>query len=567
MQAWLQQTGRFLNLTTPLAENKLLLHEFSAEDTLSNLFTLKLQMISADFSITAESLLHKPVGIQIHINNQSEPYYFHGIFDKFNAGAIKGGIRHYYGEAKPWLWFLNFASDCRSFQQKDTTEILKLIFQEFDFYDYDFSLLNTKLQKRNYCVQYQETTLNFIQRLLEEEGIFYFFEHSKDKHTLVLANESSTAKSCSPAEVTFSTGSNKNLSLTQWNRHYSFHTGNVSQTDYNFETPSASLHTKQQNISKIAASKKYELFYYPGKQQTASHGEQLTQKNTDLEQSKHDVVHGKSNCVFFSIGKKFILTEAPHKDDCGDYLLTSLQHHATDGSYLNIPSNNQTYHNSFTCIPINAVFRPIKKTKKPFIYSAQSAIVVGPASEEIHTDKYGRIKVQFHWDRHGKKDEYSSCWIRVIQSFSGNNWGTLFLPRIGQEVIVQFLEGDPDRPVIIGSVYNADYMPPYDLPFEQTKSGIKTCSTKNGNASEANELCFEDKLGEEEIYIHAKKDFHRVIENHEVALINHGDYKIIVKTGESIIESAKAITLKVKNSSIKLTPDGIFINGDKVFIN
>lgn len=265
-----------------------------------------------------------------------------------------------------------------------------------------------------------------------------------------------------------------------------------------------------------------------------------------------------SNYSSFASGGKFTLSGSPIANTDGTYNIIVVKHLARDYSHLgSSKSSSQLYENTFYCLPSTVNYQVPNKYRKPLVNGAQTALVVGPKGEELYTDKYGRVFVQFHWDRKGKKDDQSSCWIRVAQLIAGKNWGTLFMPRIGQEVVVHFIDGDPDRPLIIGSVYNNDNLPPYQLPFEQTKSGIKTRSTKGGGASNANELRFEDKMGQEEIFIQAQKDFNQTIKNN-----------LSVQVGnQSTLQAQQSIELKVGNNSLLINTQGIFINGEKVNIN
>jgi len=567
MSKWLSQENRFLQITTALNINELILTEISGYESLSTIFNFRLDLISHNTHILCNELLGTPVAIQLNTQQSAQPRYFHGHIFNFQAGHINEGVRSYHAEINPWLWFLKFNADSRIFQNKSAIDILKLIFSEFNFSNYDLSKLTRTYQKREYCVQYNETTFDFINRLLEEEGIFYFFRHEQNKHTLVLADKTATLPRATDSNVVYETGSNTTHGLTQWQRHYNFYSGNFTQTDHNFENPDANLTSKQQSNAKLAAAKKYEVFHYPGKHQETTQGKSLAQQHFDAQEGHHDMIVGEGNYPNFSCGNKFTLSDCPNAADEGDYILTSVTHYAADSSHSHGSQGGHIYNNLFTCIPANISYRPLQATSKPVIIGSQTATVVGPANEDLYTDKYGRVKVQFHWDRQGKKDDYSSCWIRVAQSWAGKNWGTLFMPRIGQEVIVQFLNGDPDRPLIMGSVYNADNLPPYALPISQTQSGIKTRSTKGGGASDANELRFEDKSGQEEIYIHAQKDLNYVIENNETTLIVRGDQSIKVQAGESIIEAAQAITLKVGESILKMTPQKIIINTPDCSVN
>src|SRR5512135_3121830 len=280
------------------------------------------------------------------------------------------------------------------------------------------------------------------------------------------------------------------------------------------------------------------------------------------EEAPYDVIVGSGTCCTFTPGGKFQLEDHEIAAEQGRYVITSILHTATETSFGDT-SAGSPYSNSFTCIPDSVAYRPARLTPKPIVQGPQTAVVVGPAGEEIYVDKYGRVKVQFFWDRLGKKDENSSCWMRVAQHWAGKNWGAIFNPRIGQEVIVDFLEGDPDRPIITGRVYNAEQMPPYTLPDNMTQSGVKTHSSKGGGTDDFNELRFEDKKGSEQIYFHAQKDFDRVVENNDTLKVGSSDSDTcpdgsqtisIYKDRTSTIETGNE-TLTVKQGNRTVTID------------
>ena len=310
------------------------------------------------------------------------------------------------------------------------------------------------------------------------------------------------------------------------------------------------------------------------------------------EETAYDIAQAESSCRTLHPAHKFTLIEhdCAIEDDI-NYVITAIDHTAHSGTYTTEETGNEYYRNAFTCIPSQATFRPARITPKPTIKGPQTAVVVGPGSEEIHTDEYGRIKVQFHWDREGKKDENSSCWIRVRQDISGNNWGAVYLPRIGQEVIVEFLEGDPDRPLVTGCVYNADMMPPWELPGYKNRSGFESRSTKGGSKSNANMLGFDDTKGEETVVLHAEKDAFREVENddhvlvendqkiniknnrdavieqgHETLTVKKGNRTTNIDLGKDFTEAMQSIELKVGPSSIKLTPMDITLQAMNIYV-
>lgn len=557
MSNWLSQTDRLLQLKTSLeGDDTLILHEFSGTEGISRLFGFNLNMSSHDTNIAPDKIIGRAVTIQLNAN-QNNPRYFHGIVEQFQAGEISESTRRYQAHIMPWLKFLSYTSDCRIFQNKSVIDIAQLLFNEFKFNDYDPSGLTKIYPKREYCVQYRETALNFLERIFQEEGIFYFFKHEKNKHILMLADKSTVFKPCT-SNVSFDTGAGKDQGITSWQRQHAFYSGKYEHTDYNFEMPDTLLHTQQTGTAKLLLAQKYGHYDYPGRYQTSAVGTDYAQQQFEAHESNYDTIRGMSSYSDFTAGSKFTLKNSPIANTDDSYNLIAVKHFARDNSHLgNNQSGAQLYENVFICLPSTTSFRNPNKYRKPLINGSQTALVVGPPGEELYTDKFGRVYVQFHWDRKGKKDEESSCWIRVAQLIAGKNWGALFMPRIGQEVVVHFMDGDPDRPLIIGSVYNNDNLPPYQLPFEQTQSGIKTCSTKGGGASDANELRFEDRMGQEEVFIQAQKDFNQTIKNN-----------LNIQVGnQSTLQAQQSIELKVGSNSLLISTEGIFLNGEKININ
>jgi type VI secretion system secreted protein VgrG len=335
--------------------------------------------------------------------------------------------------------------------------------------------------------------------------------------------------------------------------------------DQNFQQPDRNLEQSKTTLLDVAAFKEHELYDVNygdyavfdgidkggGEQASelskiSTHTERLAKAHMEEEEAEYENIDGQGTCGSFSPGGKFTLKKAAFSEqENKDYVLTAVRHRATDLSHLPAQGGPPHYANSFTCITTDRQWRPARLTPRPRVQGPHTAFVVGPSGEEIFTDKYGRVKVQFMWDRDGKKDANSSCWLRVAQMWAGKQWGTIFIPRIGMEVIVDFLEGDPDRPIITGCVYNSDFMPPYALPDNKTQSGVKTRSSMQGGTADFNELRFEDKKGSEDIYFHAQKDFHRFVENDDDLKVEH-DQTIEVKNNrtETVKEGNETVTIK-----------------------
>jgi type VI secretion system secreted protein VgrG len=499
MTAYIQDNLK-LKVSTPLGPNKLLLRSFRGDEGISRLFQFTLEMVSEDNAIDFHAIVGKPVTVTLNLGNNVE-HHLNGIVGRFVQEETNLRLTRYFADIHPWLWLLTKTADCRIFQNKSTPDIIEAIFSDLGFTDFRNDLKNT-YDKREYCVQYNETAFNFVSRLMEEEGIFYYFEHSADKHTLVLGDDADAHKTCPGLESTAVhfrqslVDHTQDLAITRCLVEEQVVTGSFAHDDFNFETPNMDLKVESQSDTP-----KYRVYEYPGGFLKKDAGEKRANLRLDSLEQPKKIIRGDGFVRAFVAGHKFELKDHYRPDVNQKYVLQSVSHAATQ----------EDYSNSFTAFPADVAYRPPRLTSKPRISGTQTAIVVGKAGEEIWTDKYGRVKVQFHWDQLGKNDENSSCWIRVDYGWAGKQWGGIFLPRIGQEVIVSYLEGDPDCPLITGAVYNSEQVVPYTLPDEQTKSTVKTNSSKGGNGF--NEIRFEDKKDSEELYFHAQKDQNIVVEH------------------------------------------------------
>jgi type VI secretion system secreted protein VgrG len=513
-----QDTHR-ISISTPLGKDVLLLRGFSGSESMSQLFHFDLQLLSEKDSIKFQDVVGKSV--TVHVNTaDGDKRHFNGFLSSLSQGPQERRLTAYQGQMVPWLWFLTRTADCRIFQNQKVPDIIQKIFTDLKFHDFELRLYGA-YTPRDYCVQYRETDFNFVSRLMEEEGISYFFDHTDGKHVLVLADDPSAHKPC-PGQATarysyYGTGATYQEDLvTEWHYHEEFRPGAWAQTDYNFETPSTSLAVT------VNGKNPYEIYEYPGEHNVRSLGDRLAKIRLQEQTVPCVVSRGTGMCRNFRSGFQFTLQNHYRSDLNQKYLLTSIRHTANSGGNYEVGASggdDMTYRNSFECIPASTTFRPPRVTPTPFVQGCQTAVVVGPGGEEIYTDKYGRVKVQFHWDREGKKNENSSCWIRVSQPWAGQGWGAIAIPRIGQEVIVDFLEGDPDQPIITGRVYNAEQMPPFALPGKAVISGVKSNSTKGGGGN--NEISLDDTKGTELINIHAQFDHQKKVEHDERVNVGH----------------------------------------------
>jgi type VI secretion system secreted protein VgrG len=508
----LTQAERRIAISTPLGKDVLLLRGFTGSEAISHLFHFDLDLISENDSIKFQDVVGKNVTVRIYDAAGAERHW-NGFVSRFSQGAQDRRATAYRAQMVPWMWFLTRTADCRIFQNLKVPDIIQKIFKDLGFSDFELRLYGS-YTPRDYCVQYRETDFNFVSRLMEEEGICYYFEHQDGKHMLVLADDSAAYKPCpnqKTARYDFRGGSVVYEDVvTELQYQEEFRTGKWAQTDYNFETPSTSLAVS------VNGKNSYEIYEYPGEYGVRPAGERLAKIRLEEHTVPATVFQGTSGCRYFTPGFQFTLQDHYRTDLNQAYLLTAIRHMATEGGSYQAgvgTGEEMTYRNSFECVPFSTPYRPARVTPQPFVQGCQTAVVVGPAGEEIYTDKYGRVKVQFHWDREGKKNENSSCWVRVSHPWAGQGWGAISIPRIGQEVIVDFLEGDPDQPIITGRIYNAEQMPPFGLPGKAVVSGVKSNSTKGGGGY--NEISLDDTKGTELINIHAQYDQQKKVEHDE----------------------------------------------------
>ncbi len=522
------QATRPLAVFTPLGSDTLLLQRFVGTEEVSGLFHFRLDLLSEDPALAPQSILGGNVTFAVR-GGGDRPRYFNGYVSRFEAGAMtpSGNFRKYRAEVVPWLWFLGRTTDCRIFQDETVPAIVRKVFRDLGFTDFNMSRLRSEYPKRVYCVQYRETDLAFVCRLLEEEGIYFYFLHKNGKHTLVLSDSVAGYRWCRQRELRYeptrgpSPGEDR---ITAWEHRYAFRSGKLAHTDYNFESPSMKLMAVETSKIALANNSRFELYDYPGEYEQRPDGRRLARVRIEEEELPYDTVVGESTCPLLGPGRMFTYRDAELSAESGQTrLVSSVEHRGMDpnmyetvGESDRVADEQPIYCNQFTCIPDSVCFRPARVTHRPVMRGVQTAMVVGPAGEEIYPDEYGRVKVQFHWDREGNRDENSSCWLRVSQRHAGKGWGDIDLPRIGEEVIVDFLEGDPDRPIVKGRVYNAEAQTPFALPGSKTRSGGKT-DTHQGSGY--NEITMDDTAGQEQLRVNAQHNMDSVIGNNETLQI------------------------------------------------
>jgi type VI secretion system secreted protein VgrG len=634
------QAERPIAVSTPLAKDDLLLVGFEGREAVSELFHFHLDLIAENSkTIPFEKLLGQKITFRLTIA-PGKWRYFSGICQRVLQGTRDNTFTAYHMEVVPLFWLLTRKTQSRIFQQISVPEILKQVLQGLDV-TYN---LQGNFAPRDYCVQYRESDFDFASRLMEEEGIAYYFTHTANGHTLVLTNTTRDHPALPERSNLRFAATDKDAEaedqIEYWEKSQELRSGHYTLWDHCFELPHKHLEADQtiaENIKigqvthplKVGNNDKLEIYDFPGRYAQRFDGVAPggADRSADLQHIFDDnkrtvgirmqeeaaagiVIQGSSRCRFLISGHAFNLQN--HYNADGKYLLTAVEHKARlDFNYRSGGLEPFAYSNAFTCIPADLPYRPLRKTPRPVVQGTQTAVVVGPPGEEIFTDKYSRVKVQFHWDRQGKNNLNSSCWIRVATFWAGAQWGAIHIPRIGQEVVVDFEEGDPDRPIIIGSVYNAAMMPPYKLPESKTQSGIKSRSTLNGTPGNYNEFRFEDKSGVEQILLHAERNLDTEVEVDESLTVGNNRSKSVgqdetikigagrtatvqqndtltvsqgnrnvsinmgndsltiamgnqttkINLGSSQTEAMQSIELKVGQSSIKIDQTGVTIQG------
>ena len=496
------QQNRSLRISTPLGPDAVILTALRGEEAVSSLFHFDAVMVAEGQDLSFDAIVGKNVTVVLEAPGAAKRY-LNGYVSHFAHVPRHGDFQEYRAEIVPWTWFLTQTRDCRIFQDLSVPDIVQKIFGEYAFAEYLLKLQRS-YAPREYCVQYRETDLAFVARLLEEEGICYFFTHEDGKHTLVLADGSSGWATATNDRVEFQTQVDQSPApdtMQGFAKQQALRPGKHTLRDYNFERPAVDLTSNATG----AAGRDFEVFEYPGGYATQADGDQRATTMQAAEDATRTLFRGASQHRGLVPGHRFDLSKHPVSD--GSYVVLRARHEALEpwGPAGTESDGTPTYSSDLDCITVETTFRPARRTPRPVVQGVQSGVVVGPEGEEIFTDQYGRVKVKFVWDREGRANEKSSCWIRVSQNWAGKRFGTIFLPRIGQEVLVDFLDGDPDRPIVIGRVYNAVNMPPYELPANQTRSTMKSLSSKGGKGF--NEIRFEDKAGDEQLFINAERDF------------------------------------------------------------
>ncbi len=514
--------------------------KLTGEENISGLYSFDLELLSEDPEITFEDMIGKGCIITIQSMNHTEEdgsfsddlvhdRFIHGIVCSFSLADEGEKFTTYHVSIVPKIWPMLHRVNSRIFQKQSVKDIITTLLSELglegDEYKWDCQGTYSPIE---YCVQYQESEFNFISRLMEEEGIFYYFEHEDTKHVLVFKDDSSSCLKIEDDEkvsyISDSQGLVSNQHIYKFTVRQSLTPGKITLKDYNFLKPTLKLQSEEIDDE----NKEREIFQYPGHFDTKGRGDSLAKVKLESINTFKKLGVGSSNVNRLVPGYSFSLDDQRRGNFSADYLVTSVTHQASQAQAYQQDATTKAsrYNNVFKCIPSATPYRPTNVSKRPIVQGTQTAIVSGPSGEEIYTDEHGRVKVQFHWDRYGKSDENSSCWIRVSQLWAGQGYGGFSLPRMGQEVIVDFIEGNPNNPIVTGRVHHGDNRSPYKLPAKKTISTLKTNSSKGGEGF--NELRFEDKKGEEQVFIHAERDKDIRIKNDRFEFVGNDAHEEVI---------------------------------------
>ncbi|MGL5758827.1 type VI secretion system tip protein TssI/VgrG [Plesiomonas sp.] len=613
------QTGlQFTIKVGSLPDSTFVVARFKLDEALNSLFNLHLELARGQSDISFSDVLDQPCELLVWYQGEVQRRV-NGVVAKFMQGDCGFRRTHYQLEVKPALWRLGLKQNSRIFQAQKPDEILSILLQESGITDYAFSLKNSHAQ-REYCVQYRETDLAFINRLAAEEGLFYFHEFEQSKHRIVFADHA-TALTKGP-ELFFNLD-NRSLEQGAYVRQFHYREAvrpsEVTLKDYSFKTPAYALSHNKMASGLEHQHETYPHFDFPGRFKQDQSGKAFTQYRLDSLRNDAALSLGQSNCAALRPGQQFSLIEHPNSALNTNWQIIEISHTGTQPQALEEEGGDgpTTIYNQFSAVKASQTWRsPLPH--KPMVDGPQIALVVGPDTEEIYCDEHARVKLQFPWDRYGASNEQSSCWVRVSQGWAGGQYGMMTIPRIGHEVIVEFLEGDPDQPIVTGRVFHASNKPPYELPAHKTRTVLRT-ETHQGKGF--NELYFEDQSGREEIYLHGQKNLNVLIQNNATWQINHdehsdignaritqikasdhltvdsekrdqikGDYSLTVdstlhqKVGQAllieagqevhiqvgdklVLEASAEITLKGGGSFIKVDPSGIKLVGPNLKLN
>lgn len=545
---------RRVTIQTPLGQ-ALQFRQLRGHEGLSELYALDIDLLSTDKSIDAKALLGKSATVVVETDGGGKRY-IDGLVSRFGLQGQDHSLYSYKLTLRPWLWLATLRSDFRIFQFKTVPDIIQDV---LGLYGQPFKLkLSRGYRAWDYCVQYHESDFDFVARLCEHEGIYYHFQHAAGQHTLVFADDIEAGHDPLPGGAAIPFHPPEKVAVAEqecilsWQVLQDVHPGRHYNDDYDFKKPKADLSNMRQTPPGHA-NDKYEQYEWPGGYTEFADGETYARVRLEQQLSPRHIARATSNRRELGPGYTLTLTNHPREDQNQDYLILAVHYEFQENPQVSEGSGGSGSQQKFSLVlqPKSVIYRPQRKTPKPRTHGPQTAIVVGPAGEEIWVDQYGRVKVQFHWDREGKMDENSSCWVRVSTAWAGPKFGAVFTPRIGMEVIIDFLNGDPDYPILTGCVYNATNMPPWGLPDNATQSGWLTRSSKGGapgagqknGAGDANAIRFEDKAGQEQLWLHAQKDQLTEVEHDEDKWVGNDRRKTIDGNETNVVHKNRTETV------------------------
>jgi type VI secretion system secreted protein VgrG len=577
-----KQSDRLMQFSSPLGKDVLLIESFEGVEGISRLFEFDAELLAeAGTAIDPKALIGSKVTVAIGLNDVQGTRWVNGVVAAFEQASGGEEFDVYRARIVPSLWQLTLNANCRVFQNLAVMDIVKKVIAEYGLTLSDQT--SGSYAKLAYCTQYDESDFHFISRIMEQHGVFYWFEHTDQDNKIYFGDGRNAYAdcplSCSVAYAPQSSGAEGTYGarLTEFSATASMVPGKHGTQDYDYR-PYAAHDIPDKTSTSVYGKNGYEDFFYPAGEEGYTKDSETHLSTPDLgavflgaralaADATSEIFRGSSNLRSMCSGYTFSVTKHPRAAWNRKYLLTEVAHHVdqtpsyrSEGSG---PGLTGGYGNRFSAVSSDIVFKPMQVTRKPKIYGPQTAFVVGAPGEDMHIDSLGRVCVQFFWDRTRPPNTIDNTWVRVAQPWAGNGWGTYFWPRAKDEVVVQFLNGDPDNPVITGSVYNGVNVPPYPLPADSTRSGVKTRSSKGGSASTANELRFEDKMGSEQIYLHAEKDMDFTVENDQRRSVGHNDSLTVTGDQMEQVQGNSSITVGKNRTESVGSNEDITIGGNQ----
>lgn len=548
MEALATQDESEISISVPkLGKDALLLHRMTAKEEIGRLFEYELELLSTDHNLTLQDVLGQNLTVTLQLP-EKEKRFFNGHVSRFTYAGRHGRYAHYRCTVRPWLWFLTLRTDCRIYQEQKVPEIIEETIRRHGFADFEDQLV-AEYRNWDYNVQYRETDFAYISRLMEQEGIYYYFKHEDGKHVLVLA-DGVTAHRAAPGYesvpfVPVGTEGEQIESVSDWLVSQQVEPAAIGFRDFDFRGPRDKLETKISTLAEfqtdgVPSQSELEIYDYPGEYESLEEGEAYARVRMEELEAQYEVVEGRTNARGLAVGSLFTLADHPRSDADREYLILSARYELHSNAYESATEEEAEAEPTFTCsfraIDSGHRYRSPRTTPLPLVRGPQTATVVGPKDEKVWPDKYGRVKVHFHWDRYQEKDENSSCWIRVSQGWAGGGWGGMHIPHVGQEVVVEFLEGDPDRPIITGRVYNAGQMPPLELPEHKHKSILRD--------DYGNQIVFDATPGEEHISLYSPHhDSGMEIGSSVVATSNSNTGELFAGSKTDVLAGVKSETI------------------------